>query len=77
MRRPRVGETCRLFGDCTDFSEPVELTSRMSTGQVAEARRRHECRFDDRRNHFDCALATNMISVVLGISRLGLMLVLG
>ena len=76
MRR-RVGETRRLFRDRTDFSEPVELTSRVSTDQVAEARRRLECRFDDRRNRVDCALATNMISVGLDIPRLGLMLVLG
>ncbi len=76
MRR-RVGEARRLFRDRTDFSEPVELTSRVSTDQVAEARRRLECRFDDRRNRVDCALATNMISVGLDIPRLGLMLVLG
>ena len=75
--RRRVGETRRLFRDRTDFSEPVELTSRVSTDQVAEARRRLECRFDDRRNRVDCALATNMISVGLDIPRLGLMLVLG
>ena len=37
--RRRVGETRRLFRDRTDFSEPVELTSRVSTDQVAEARR--------------------------------------
>ena len=75
--RRRVGETRRLFRDRTDFSEPVELTSRVSTDQVAEARRRLECRFNDRRNRVDCALATNMISVGLDIPRLGLMLVLG
>ena len=56
--RCRVGETRRLFRDRTDFSEPVELTSRVSTDQVAEARRRLECRFEDRRNRVDCALAT-------------------
>ena len=75
--RRRVGETRRLFRDRTDFSEPVELTSRVSTDQVAGARRRLECRFNDRRNRVDCALATNMISVGLDIPRLGLMLVLG
>ena len=75
--RRRVGEARRLFRDRTDFSEPVELTSRVSTDQVAETRRRIECRFDDRRNRVDCALATNMISVGLDIPRLGLMLVLG
>ena len=75
--RRRVGETRRLFRDRTDFSEVLELTSRVSTDQVAEARRRLECRFDDRDNRVDCALATNMISVGLDIPRLGLMLVLG
>ena len=75
--RRRVGEARRLFRDRTDFSEPVELTSRVSTDQVAEARRRLECRFNDRRSRVDCALATNMISVGLDIPRLGLMLVLG
>ena len=69
------GETRRLFRDRTDFSEPVELTSRVSTDQVAEARRRLECRFNDRRSRVDCALATNTTSLGLDIPRPGLMLV--
>ena len=75
--RRRIGETQRLFRDRASFSEVLELTSRVSTDKVAEARRRLECPFDDRDNRVDCALATNMISVGLDISRLGLMLVLG
>ena len=75
--RRRIGETQRLFRDRTTFSEVLELTSRVSTDQVAGARRRLECPFNDRANRVDCALATNMISVGLDIPRLGLMLVLG
>ena len=75
--RRRIGETHRLFRDRTTFSEVLELTSRVSTDKVAQARRRLECRFNDRDNRVDCALATNMISVGLDIPRLGLMLVLG
>jgi superfamily II DNA or RNA helicase len=54
----------------------VELTSRVSTDKVAEARRRLECRFYEPQR-VDCAIATNMISVGLDIPRLGLMVVLG
>ncbi len=75
--RRRVGEKQRLFRDRTTFSEVLELTSRVSTDKVAEARRRLERPFHDRDNRVDCALATNMISVGLDIPRLGLMLVLG
>ena len=75
--RRRVGETQRLFRDRTTFSEVLELTSRVSTDKVAEARRRLERPFNDCDNRVDCALATNMISVGLDIPRLGLMLVLG
>ena len=75
--RRRIRETRRLFRDRTTFSEVLELTSRVSTDKVAEARRRLECRFNDRDHRVDCALATNMISVGLDIPRLGLMLVLG
>ena len=75
--RRRIGETRRLFRDRTTFSEVLELTSRVSTDKVAEARRRLESPFNDRKSRVDCALATNMISVGLDIPRLGLMLVLG
>ena len=65
-----------LFQDRKTFSEVVELTSRVSTDKVAEARRRLEARFHEH-ERVDCAIATNMISVGLDIPRLGLMVVLG
>lgn len=74
--RKRVGEGIGPFRDRTIFSDVVELTSRVSTDRVAEARRRLEAPF--RKNErVDCAIATNMISVGLDIQRLGLMVVLG
>jgi len=74
--RRRVGETEGLFHDRSSFSEVVELTSRVSTDKVAEARRRLGCAFGEP-DRVDCAIATNMISVGLDIQRLGLMVVLG
>ena len=74
--RKRVGETRGLFRDRKTFTEVLELTSRVPTDKVAEARRRLECRYQGP-DRVDCALATNMISVGLDIPRLGLMLVLG
>jgi hypothetical protein len=74
--RRRIGEERGLFADRKTFSEVVELTSRVSTDKVAEARRRLEAPFDDAQ-HVDCAIATNMIAVGLDIPRLGLMVVVG
>ena len=74
--RKRIGEKHGLFRNRRFFSEVVELTSRVSTNKVAEARQRLESEFHEGRR-VDCAIATNMISVGLDISRLGLMLVLG
>jgi len=74
--RKRIGEDLGLFSDRRTFSDVLELTSRVSTDKVAEARRRLETRFNESQ-HVDCALATNMISVGLDIQRLGLMVVLG
>ncbi len=76
-RRLDEGVSEGLFRDRTSFSDVVELTSRVGTGQVAEARRRLGCTFHDRRQRVDCAIATNMISVGLDVQRLGLMLVYG
>ena len=75
-KRKRIGEARGLFRDRNTFSDVVELTSRVSTAKVAQARRRlgsgaHE------KDRVDCAIATNMISVGLDITRLGLMVVLG
>lgn len=74
--RKRIGESPGQFQDRKTFSEVVELTSRVSTDKVADARRRLEARFD-KPERVDCAIATNMISVGLDIPRLGLMVVLG
>jgi hypothetical protein len=74
--RKRIGEPHGLFQDRKTFSEVVELTSRVPTDKVAEARRRLEYGAHDPQR-VDCAIATNMISVGLDIPRLGLMVVLG
>ena len=74
--RRRIGEQRGLFHDRRTFSEVLELTSRVSTNQVADARRRLDLRFHES-GRVDCAIATNMISVGLDIQRLGLMVVLG
>ncbi len=80
-RRKRYGETRGLFRDRLRFSEVVELTSRVRTDEVAEARRLlgnpFRMRADRDRRSVDCAIATNMISVGLDIQRLGLMTVVG
>jgi hypothetical protein len=76
--RKRVGEARGLFLDRPKFSEVMELTSRVPTDKVAEARRRLERTFaEDPQDRVDCAIATNMISVGLDVQRLGLMVVLG
>lgn len=72
----RVGFDPGYFQDRTILKDPVELTSRLPTDKVAEARRRlglaaHE------KERVETAIATNMISVGLDIPRLGLMGVLG
>lgn len=53
----------------------MELTSRVSTSKVAESKRKLSRPHSE--EHVDVALATNMISVGLDITRLGLMLVFG
>jgi len=75
--RRRIGQDRGLFQDRRNFSEVVELTSRVSTDKVAEARRRLEAPFHKIEHRVDCAIATNMISVGLDIPRLGLMVVFG
>ena len=75
MRR-RLGERRGLFRDRTLRSDVMELTSRVTTDQVAIAFERLGRGFHES-GHVDCALATNMISVGLDVSRLGLMVVCG
>ena len=76
-QRKRVGEQRGLFRDRRRLSDVIELTSRVSTDKVADARRRLEAAFHGETRGVDWAIATNMISVGLDIRRLGLMLVLG
>jgi hypothetical protein len=75
-RRKRLEPADELFTKREIQYEPIELTSRVSTDQVAEAKRRLALGFQDE-HRVDTALATNMISVGLDITRLGLMMVLG
>jgi hypothetical protein len=74
--RKRVSDENGLFVDRKIAYEVVELTSRVSTDKVAEAKHRLEHPFNEPK-HVDVALATNMISVGLDITRLGLMVVFG
>lgn len=57
--------------------EPLEITSRVSTDEVARAKQRLDAVFGGSGEPVDVALATNMISVGLDILRLGLMVVQG
>ena len=54
---------------------PQELTSRVNTAEISETKDRLSKPYVDKKK-LDVALATNMISVGLDISRLGLMVVL-
>jgi hypothetical protein len=74
--RKRMGESEGLFANRWIGYEPVELTSRVNTAEVAEAKRRLALPFGDKKR-VDAAIATNMISVGIDITRLGLMVVFG
>jgi hypothetical protein len=74
--RMRHGEEEGLFCERKINYEVLELTSRVSTDKVADAKRLLALPFSEK-DHVDVAIATNMISVGLDISRLGLMVVLG
>lgn len=74
--RKRRGEGEGLFADREIAYLPVELTSRVSTAEVSEAKRRLALTFGLDKA-VDVAIATNMISVGLDITRLGLMVVFG
>jgi hypothetical protein len=74
--RTRVGETEGLFANRKIATDVVELTSRVRTDEVSEAKRRLALPFSEK-ERVDVAIATNMISVGLDITRLGLMVVYG
>lgn len=76
--RKRLGQDTGAFAnrEVRAFDDLVELTSRESTDKVATAKRRLAAGYHEK-DSVDIALATNMISVGLDISRLGLMVVLG
>jgi len=75
-QRRRVDPADTPFADRA-IKEPMELTSRVSTDEVAKAKQRLEAIFGRDAETVDVALATNMISVGLDITRLGLMVVQG
>ena len=76
--RIRIGESESLFMNRGPLKEVLELTSRVSTDKVADTKRRLEKVFGAKeKESVDVALATNMISVGLDITRLGLMVVYG
>jgi hypothetical protein len=64
------------YGNRLIQMEPVELTSRESTGKVKQSKERLTLAHSDSR-HVDVLLASNMISVGVDIDRLGLMVVAG
>ncbi len=74
--RKREGEKTSPLASRTLKGQVVELTSRVSTSEVAEVKRRLALPFSNEKR-IDVALATNMISVGLDITRLGLMVVMG
>jgi hypothetical protein len=74
--RKRVGEALGLFDKRELNKLVVELTSRVETSDVAEAKRKLDLPMTEK-DAVDIAIATNMISVGLDITRLGLMVVFG
>jgi hypothetical protein len=75
-QRRRVDPKDNPFADRV-IREPLEITSRVSTDDVARAKQRLDYVFVRDEDPVDVALATNMISVGLDILRLGLMIVQG
>lgn len=75
--RKRLGDTVERAANRRISNIPLELTSRVSTTEVSNTKDRLSRSFDDKDGRVDVALATNMISVGLDITRLGLMLMLG
>jgi len=74
--RKRIGQVSANLASRQIDADVLELTSREPTNKVSETKRRLGLSFADE-EHVDVALATNMISVGLDITRLGLMVVLG
>ena len=76
--RKRLGEEKGVFEDrkLKILADSMELTSRVSTSEVANTKRRLSKDYHDQ-EALDVVLATNMISVGLDITRLGLMVVMG
>jgi hypothetical protein len=75
--RRRVGDAIERSANRRISNIPLELTSRVSTTEVSNTKDRLARSFDEKDARVDVALATNMISVGLDITRLGLMLMLG
>ena len=75
-QRPSDDPKDSLLANRSKVHAPQELTSRVSTAQVSRTKDELKLRFHDKKR-VDVALATNMISVGLDITRLGLMVVLG
>jgi ATP-dependent helicase YprA (DUF1998 family) len=73
--RQRIGDPAARFADRA-LRDPLELTSRIPTAEVSDTKARLNQTFD-KKDAVDVALATNMISVGLDVTRLGLMLVSG
>lgn len=74
--RKRIGEQAGVFKNREIDRNLVELTSRVNTSDVSEAKRKLGLDYG-KEGAVDVALATNMISVGLDITRLGLMAVFG
>jgi hypothetical protein len=75
-RRPENTTESRWYKNRPLQREPVELTSRESTGKIAESRGRLTQPYNSK-ERVDVLLASNMISVGIDIDRLGLMVVAG
>lgn len=76
-QRRRLNESSARYARRKIANEPLELTSRVPTSEVSTTKARLELSFENEKQRVDTALATNMISVGLDISRLGLMVMLG